>query len=642
MLEPLGVTSAIVELLKTSWAIGIELKKFRSGVAVIDKTLNDLGEEVDALATVLSSMRDTFESITAEHGTGILGAHWSNVAKAIENGNGILRELEEETELIGKQVKLLDQSRKQLRLTLAEDTLAGIRTRLHSLRETLQLSLQAITISNQVEHHATLENICQEIRRLALKINETIGSQQAVARTPQDKANIAEFVDLRECVRSAATLVSSASSALSSRGENAEDRTIVISDFEDCFPVEHNLPMSRWMEATSVSEYEQSQRLPPPQSTFGAITQDDSADSSDSEIDLEDEITTALLEDGKEKLAADQLEDAERVLRKCSLRLDHVTWEQRGRRVMKQFSKHTEVLQSLLFIYRQLEQWAEAQTTLMQKLKVQERMDRETDIQYFTDVVELAKISQRLGDTTQALLHARRALKGFKKLQSDSDVEACLALLIELSRTGDDGDDVEGYVLMLSRMRTDASSLSTEITSRDASRRTNNVQDATGLLAATRPHHGKAKNAVGQLVSDDSSLASGMPSDIAASSVGFSTATDDTKPSSQDTKPSFQVAKHPSQDTKHTVSFPSERDLDNQQTELPPVSASLSTEIIEVSTTQDSSGTDNVLPFFAADSPSTPVAAKPAKKPVKSGKPKYLLRVILQGSEGCGNNTLMK
>jgi hypothetical protein len=667
MPEPLSITTAVVGLLKTSWTVGVELKKFRSGVAVIDKTLNDLGEDVDALATVLSSMRDTFESITAEHGTGNLGSHWTNVAKAIENGNGILRELGEEIQQISKQVKFMDRNRKQLRLTLAEDSLAGLRTRLHSLRETLQLSLQAISILNQVEHHETLENICQEIRRLALKINKTIDSQRAVVQSPQDEANIAELQDLRECVRSAASLVSSASTELLSQAGDENDRIIIMSDFGDCFPVEHNLAMSRWIEASP--------------SAIGVLSEDDADSSSDSDVDLEDEITTALLEDGQGKLVAGQLQDAERVLKKCSLRLDNVTWEQRGRRAMKQFSKHIEVLQSLLLVYYRLRHWPQAQATLMQKLKVQERSDRKTDLPYFLDVVELAKILQLRGETTQAFLHARRALIGFKKLQSERDVETCLSLLINLCHTGNAGDDVEGYMLMLSRMRANAPCPSTElilaatdedltpavpttamnpesnnisgallrlqkqrevrplklkaapnhpyIANQERGRRSPSGSDEAGVLTATRIPNNTLENVVKHVVqSNDSSVASVIRSDKASSSVFSSTATDDTTPSSADSKP--------------TRSPRPAQVFATRPKPTRPVSTTTSTEITTVPITQAPQDTENVRYLSIDNSRSATVASSPAKTLVDLAITKYLMHVVLRGSMGCGNKSLMR
>jgi hypothetical protein len=224
--------------------------------------------------------------------------------------------------------------------------------------------------------------------------------------------------------------------------------------------MEQNLAISRWMEAPSVHEYGQGRSLPPPQSVFDAFSVAESAEGSDSDIDLEDEITTTLLEDGQQKLADGNWKDAERVLKKCSLRLCDVTWEQRGGHATRQFAKHAEVLHNLFVIYLQQEQWVEAQSALAAKLSVQERMSRKRDVAYLGDVVALARLLQRRGDTIQALLHARRALKGFKKLQSTVDIKSCLVLLIELCSAEDVEDDEEVYAIMLSRMDMDSPSSS--------------------------------------------------------------------------------------------------------------------------------------------------------------------------------------
>lgn len=455
MAEPLSIATAVITLLKTTWTVGAELKKFHSGVLTVSKTLKDLEEDVNTLAGILVSMRDTFESIMAEHGTGDLAAHWRNVAKSIDDGNGIIRELRDELHDVNKTTAFLDAARKQLRLNLAEDKLASLRTRVHSLRETLQLSLQVITVTNQVSFYGNLTDLCQEIRRLAQGMNEKIESQHAVVGSPQDEQHVAEMINLRECVRSAATIVSSASTAIASEHRDNDGSVVVMSDFGDCFPREHSLAISRWIEAPLVKEYDQGQLAPPPRSVADVFFVDESIEGSDSDIDLEDDMTTALLEDGQQKLAIGNLEDAERVLKKCSVRLQNVVWEPRGGHAMVQFSKHAEVLRNLCVVYQKQERWAEAQAALTQKLNVEQRMNRKKDAIYLADVATLARLSQRRGDTIQALLYARRALKGFKKVQDASHIRSCLLLLIELCSTDNVDDDAEVYTIMLSRLAID-------------------------------------------------------------------------------------------------------------------------------------------------------------------------------------------
>lgn len=453
MPDPLGIATAVVTLLKSSWTVGLELKKFRDGVSVIDKTLKTIGDDVESLSKVLASMQGTFETLTAEYGGGDLTAHWGNVVKAIEDGNGILGQLEDELQNIGKDTKLFDQSRKQLRLNLAEERLSGHQVRLHSLRETLQLSVQVITMRNQESHHGALMELCGEIRTIAKKINETIDAQHALPHPQQDEAQIASMMNFRECVRSAASIVSSASTAIGSA--DGESGDAIMSDFGDCFPADSNPAINRWIGIPSVLNEEQDWSLlllgpiPDTISVEGGVHGSDS-----DEDDLEDEITTALLEDGRQKLAASHLRDAERILKKCSLRLSNVPWEQGGTHVTKQFSKRAEVLENLVILYRREENWAEAQKALTQKLNVEGRVGRKKDVDHFRDVMILAEISQRKGEAMQALLHARRAWRGFKKLQSTNDVKSCLGLLIEVCNDVNVAEDGEIYNVMLSRLET--------------------------------------------------------------------------------------------------------------------------------------------------------------------------------------------
>ena len=86
------------------------------------------------------------------------------------------------------------------------------------------------------------------------------------------------------------------------------------------------------------------------------------------------------------------------------------------------------------------------------EMNVEGRMSRRKDVTYLRDVIALAMVLQRRGDSIQALLHARRALKGFRKVESTDDIRGCLRLLIELCNAEDVEEDEEVYAIMLSRL----------------------------------------------------------------------------------------------------------------------------------------------------------------------------------------------
>ena len=86
-------------------------------------------------------MRETFESITAEHGTGNVASHWTNIAQSIEDGKRIFGQLETEIRDINRTSTFLDAPRKQRRLNLAEEKITAFRVQIQSYRDGLQLSL---------------------------------------------------------------------------------------------------------------------------------------------------------------------------------------------------------------------------------------------------------------------------------------------------------------------------------------------------------------------------------------------------------------------------------------------------------------------------------------------------------------------
>jgi hypothetical protein len=70
MPDPLSITTGVLTLLQITVTVVNELKKLHDGASVVHQTISDLANNVDSLRIVLESMRDTFEGITALHGSG--------------------------------------------------------------------------------------------------------------------------------------------------------------------------------------------------------------------------------------------------------------------------------------------------------------------------------------------------------------------------------------------------------------------------------------------------------------------------------------------------------------------------------------------------------------------------------------------
>ena len=149
---------------------------------------------------------------------------------------------------------------------------------------------------------------------------------QTLVESNAKNEQIQTLTNLRNCVQSAASVVSSASTTL---GIDHADHLSVNygSEFGDCFPPQPSETMLRWVSSNTVYEFEdlsqgstvQRQKEPSGQDTQppGNTSDIDHSDHSDSDNDLDVEIVQALLRRGKEKLVMDDFSGAERFLRNC-------------------------------------------------------------------------------------------------------------------------------------------------------------------------------------------------------------------------------------------------------------------------------------------------------------------------------------
>src|ERR1700761_4211903 len=108
MPDPLSITTGLIALIQVTVTVGNEIKKFHDGASEVHTTLSELSNDVDGFTGVLESMRDTFEAITAEHGTGHIATLWDNVARSIGEGKKALSQLEVLVIEINKDTKFPD------------------------------------------------------------------------------------------------------------------------------------------------------------------------------------------------------------------------------------------------------------------------------------------------------------------------------------------------------------------------------------------------------------------------------------------------------------------------------------------------------------------------------------------------------
>jgi hypothetical protein len=149
MVEPLTITTGVLSLLGVCFNVGIELKRFRDGVAVVNTTVDGLLHDVSGLEQVLESMKGTFDQANNPHhsqATGHIGNHWKNLSRSLQDGQNTLIRLQELLEGVNKSVTLLDGPRRQLRFNSAAEQIAAFRQQIQSYRDALQLSLQTIIL----------------------------------------------------------------------------------------------------------------------------------------------------------------------------------------------------------------------------------------------------------------------------------------------------------------------------------------------------------------------------------------------------------------------------------------------------------------------------------------------------------------
>ena len=272
MPDPLSITTGVIALLQITATVGTALKRLHDGASIIQETISGLTHDVDGFTQVLESMRVTFTAVAAiqKTETGHIADLWENVARSVKDGKMVLGQLLSLLQDIDDENGFLEAYKKQLKLDQAEDKMRAFRVRIQSYRDGLQLCLSAIILwnqtANQIKADQVLPNLSDlhnDVRRLARCLNDRIDVLQSMVRTPQNEHEVAAMGNLRDCVRSAASTISSATTIISARQPESDDHDVVASDFGDCFPSYQNLTMSRWTEAGTISEYEEVAALAP-------------------------------------------------------------------------------------------------------------------------------------------------------------------------------------------------------------------------------------------------------------------------------------------------------------------------------------------------------------------------------------------
>jgi tetratricopeptide (TPR) repeat protein len=281
--------------------------------------------------------------------------------------------------------------------------------------------------------------------------------QNAVESSSSSKDNeqLQSLTNLQNCVRSAASVVSSASTTLA---VDQPDHFSVTygSEFGDVFPAQPGETMLRWISSNTVYEYEEE-----PNSDLGSgvnvtsekclqpVDEGTGSEQSDSDNDLEAEIFQALLNKGKEKFGAKDYQSAERLFKNCLTRASSSGSLVSLHRISKSKS---EIMNLLLDTYLAQGKWSEAQAILLEKIALVSRDKSKDNGGILAEMLTLIDVLLHKNSYAEALLYGRRALKGYRKLGSDGigGVEKSLRVLVHVCHLDENFDEEDAYAAILS------------------------------------------------------------------------------------------------------------------------------------------------------------------------------------------------
>ncbi|KAF3043780.1 hypothetical protein E8E12_010203 [Didymella heteroderae] len=467
-MDPLSITVSVFTLITISAQITGLVRQFRDEINVVDTTLNGIVNDVEGFQSVLESMKETIDQEDLRgtlQATGHVGSHWKNLSRSLSDGEGTLEQLRSLIISVNKSAKFLDAPRKHLRFKSAIAQIAEFREQIQSYRAALQISLSTIILWNQTTLQKStdqipdkvvpdLNKLYDEFRTLGTTLNSKIERLQSTVANAgyHAESELISMTNLKECVQSAADVVSTASTTLAP--ETSERASVKCgSDFGDVFRKESNEPMQRWISSNTVYEYEDAEAPAPDPSetsTGEALTEYQS----DSDSDIEAELVRALFSNGKKRKKDGDLQGAARTLKNCLSRFPATSTY--GSMSSSQATSITgvskaELLELLTETYCLQGAWAEAKSTMKEKLTITEHQTGRKSERYLWDTYKLSEVMLKTKDYAEAHLHGRQSLRGFKKLREQGldGYEKSLSLLILICSEQGNAEEEEAYTALL-------------------------------------------------------------------------------------------------------------------------------------------------------------------------------------------------
>jgi hypothetical protein len=148
-MDPLSIASGIAGLLGVCYQVGPVLMNFYCAVEIVDTKINGLQGTVENFVQVLTLMKVTLkrdEIQTSFHATGHISNHWNHLSSTIKDGQETLSQLWDLLEGVNRRTSVLSGTRKHARLQRAAEEIGMYQQQIQCYKDTLQLSLQAVTV----------------------------------------------------------------------------------------------------------------------------------------------------------------------------------------------------------------------------------------------------------------------------------------------------------------------------------------------------------------------------------------------------------------------------------------------------------------------------------------------------------------
>jgi hypothetical protein len=309
----------------------------------------------------------------------------------------------------------------------------------------------------------TLDQLQTTIRGLAIDINSRLAaieegmvsnstSDNSGETVPEQATQIRTLGNLRNCLKSAASVVSSASTAYGY--EIGEQRgTVYGSDFGDVFPPQPSDFMLDWIESNEIPEVDeasnnQSVAIGPEGSRHSTLTSPLVDWDSDGEEELD--FIQALFQQGMSNLNANEVSEAEKDLQNCVNRLSNNKWPEE---MSKKFrSMQLDAMSALVTALKKQQKWDDTQKLLKEKITLAASFrTNENDLIILNDTLMLSEVLLEKKDLTEALLYGRRAYRAFKK-QDPQNQDRCvdaLRILIRICQSSGKQSDADAYLALL-------------------------------------------------------------------------------------------------------------------------------------------------------------------------------------------------